>query len=928
MSQLMSMCTLMSPAPPDDGLVNGSILRRQGRDHHGRESRDVGEAVRGEGPGGHEAAREAQRRRLEEDHVGGEVAGLRRGASHRDEPRGDRQPAQVRRLRSAQAVDRDERHRPDERQAREGVRHRRQGRDAGAAQEERGDGRLPGARPGRHGARPLRRGPQGDAADDHRADGGRHPVRPHRRARRQHQEDRQRLSARGHRSLRPPRPPQRAARRAQREPPAPARAVRCGGLRRLSPRRASRDTARDGPGAGYLPRRRHAAHPAHPPGAVRLLPAALRPAPADRGDLHARSDVGRALRPRRRPRDRAVRDGVLRSASLRDGGDLSRGTRGDPGRADQRRPRAPRSALHVPQGADGAEAVPETASADLVRARARARCRVGGHERRARAHQPSGRGRDGAVRALSRGLAAQAGERTDAEARHDAPRGGGGHRRRGRGHRPDELRHVVRQSHEALARLRLLADPLRARLRRGAPARPRRGRHRRARARGAGAPDRGQHLHLSRHPPDLRRRHRGPGGGLDRPLRERGASAPDRAHAQVLGPLAMDRSLRDDVRVIALIGSGHMVSHFLQLTLPPLFPLLRDELGVSWVALGVISSVFYAVSGLAQPVAGFFVDHFGARRVLLAGMVLAAVAIASAGLAPSYWALLPLAGLAGLGNSVFHPADYSMLNATVSGRRIARAYSVHQISGNIGWVLAPVLVGSVTHLANWRIALLAAGGAALLATLVIALQTRGLGAPMPPLPRAHGTGLRADLRMLMAVPILMAFGYFVLLTASTGGIQTFAVPALGMIYRAPLVLATGALTVYLFGNASGVLTGGFLADRATRHDLVASGALPLGAISVVMAMTGFSMGVTAPSRDMLVRAATPRGSSGKVFGFVYSGLDVGSLIAPPVYGWFLDRGEPRAMFVVIAAVMLVMIATVVQVRRRVVSAQPAPAGGE
>ena len=405
----------------------------------------------------------------------------------------------------------------------------------------------------------------------------------------------------------------------------------------------------------------------------------------------------------------------------------------------------------------------------------------------------------------------------------------------------------------------------------------------------------------------------------------------------------MDRSLRDDVRVIALIGSGHMVSHFLQLTLPPLFPLLRDELGVSWVALGVISSVFYAVSGLAQPVAGFFVDHFGARRVLLSGMVLAAVAIASAGLAPSYWTLLPLAGLAGLGNSVFHPADYSRLNAAVSGRRIARDYSVHQISGNLGWVLAPVLVGTVTHLASWRIALLAAGGAALLATLVIALQTRGLGAPMPPLPRAHGTGLRADLRMLMAVPILMAFGYFVLLTASTGGIQTFAVPALGMIYRAPLVLATGALTVYLFGNASGVLTGGFLADRATRHDLVAaagvlcaatlmvmlaSGALPLGAISVVMTMTGFSMGVTAPSRDMLVRAATPRGSSGKVFGFVYSGLDVGSLIAPPVYGWFLDRGEPRSMFVVIAAVMLVMIATVVQLRRRVVTAQPAPAGGE
>jgi MFS family permease len=197
--------------------------------------------------------------------------------------------------------------------------------------------------------------------------------------------------------------------------------------------------------------------------------------------------------------------------------------------------------------------------------------------------------------------------------------------------------------------------------------------------------------------------------------------------------------------------------------------------------------------------------------------------------------------------------------------------------------------------------------------------------------------------MLMAVPILMAFGYFALLTASTTGIQTFAVPALGAIYHAPLVLATGALTVYLFGNASGVLLGGFLADRATRHDLVAAagvlcaatlmtvlawGALPLGAVSVVMAATGFSMGITAPSRDMLVRAATPRGSSGKVFGFVYAGLDLGSLVAPPVYGWFLDRGEPRAMFAVIAAVMLVMIVTVVQVRRRVVAPRSAPAGGD
>jgi MFS transporter, FSR family, fosmidomycin resistance protein len=396
-----------------------------------------------------------------------------------------------------------------------------------------------------------------------------------------------------------------------------------------------------------------------------------------------------------------------------------------------------------------------------------------------------------------------------------------------------------------------------------------------------------------------------------------------------------------DVRVIALIGAGHMVSHFLQLALPPLFPLLRSEFDVSWVALGLVSSVFYGVSGFAQTIAGFFVDRFGARRVLFGGMGLFAVATVAMGMAPSYWVLLPMAALAGLGNSVFHPANYSMLNATVDARRIARAYSVHAISGNLGWVLAPAFVGTITHVAGWRVALGAAGCVGLVAASALAVSTRGLGMPARGVARPFGGGVRADVRLLLAAPILMAFGYFALLTASTTGIQTFVVPALGAIYHAPLALATGALTIYLFGNASGVLTGGFLADRATRHDLVAAGgvlcaaslmvglatgAVPLLLIGVVMALTGFSMGITAPSRDMLVRAATPRGSSGKVFGFVYSGLDLGSLVAPPLYGRLLDLGEPRLMFVAIAAVMLVMIVTVIQVRRRVVPAV-VPAGG-
>jgi MFS family permease len=400
-----------------------------------------------------------------------------------------------------------------------------------------------------------------------------------------------------------------------------------------------------------------------------------------------------------------------------------------------------------------------------------------------------------------------------------------------------------------------------------------------------------------------------------------------------------------DVRIMALIGAAHMVSHFLQLTIPPLFPLLRDEFGVSWVQLGLISTVFYTVSGLMQTVAGFLVDRFGARRVLLSGMTLMAVATAAAGLATSYWMLLPIAALVGLGNSVFHPADYSMLNQTVSPRRVARAYSVHGICGNLGWVLAPAIVMPVTHVAGWRTSLIAAAGFALLVTLVVARLSPGLGRALPATSEAPRPSVGADVRVLLAAPILIAFGYFALLSGAFTGIQTFAVPAVLMIYTAPLALAAGALTAFLLGNASGLLAGGFLADRVHRHTLVAvcgvlaaaafmlamsSGVLPLSMLAVVMAATGFSIGVTSPARDMIVRAATPRGSAGKVFGFVYSGLDLGSLIAPPIYGWFLDHEAPRGMFVVVAAIMVVMILTVVQVGRRGAPAParvPAPAPG-
>jgi MFS family permease len=387
-----------------------------------------------------------------------------------------------------------------------------------------------------------------------------------------------------------------------------------------------------------------------------------------------------------------------------------------------------------------------------------------------------------------------------------------------------------------------------------------------------------------------------------------------------------------DVRVVSLIGGAHFVSHFFQLALPPLFPFLRDAFGVSYVGLGLLMSVFYAASGTGQTLAGFVVDRLGAPRILLAGMLLVSGAVALAGLSPTYALLIPLIFLAGLGNSVFHPADYAIFNASIDRRWLGRAYSVHTIGGTLGYASAPVTVAALASLAGWRAALVTVGAFGVAAALVLASQRHALSdhrqadRARPAVAPAPG----GDARLLLAAPILAAFAYFALLATAQIGVQTFSVTALVTMYDAPLTRATGALTAFLLGSAAGTLAGGILADRTGRHDVVAAAGMlgaalltaavgstvfPLPAVPVLMALVGFAFGATSPSRDTLIRAVTPVSASGKVYGFVYSGLDLGSSVTPLIFGWLLDHGAPRGVFFAAALLWFLTIAPVVQVGR-------------
>jgi FSR family fosmidomycin resistance protein-like MFS transporter len=383
---------------------------------------------------------------------------------------------------------------------------------------------------------------------------------------------------------------------------------------------------------------------------------------------------------------------------------------------------------------------------------------------------------------------------------------------------------------------------------------------------------------------------------------------------------------RHDLKVMSLIGIGHFFSHFYILLLPPLFPLLKGEFGVDYVQLGFAIALLNGVTALTQAPVGFLVDRFGARGILIAGLALFSLSIGLVGVWPSYPVLLLLMVLAGLGNSVFHPADYAILSAAVDTRRMGRAFSIHTFGGYAGFAAAPPVIVALAAAFGWRLALLLAGVAGLVVSAVMLANSGVLRGDTDALRRRSASSAAgAGWKLLLSPPILMALLFFVMLAFSLGGYTSFSVAALEAIYRVDLAAATVPLTVYLTASTLGVLLGGWIADRTRQHHQVVAGCFllvalfsaavpllkpPILLVSLLFAGAGLFSGVVAPSRDMMVRAVTPPGSSGKVFGFVTTGFSIGGIAGPLLFGLVLDLGDPGNLFWTIAGLSLLTLVIV------------------
>jgi MFS family permease len=381
------------------------------------------------------------------------------------------------------------------------------------------------------------------------------------------------------------------------------------------------------------------------------------------------------------------------------------------------------------------------------------------------------------------------------------------------------------------------------------------------------------------------------------------------------------------------------MSHSYGIALPPLFPLLMADFEVSFTAMGLIMTLIAMASGIAQIPVGFLVDRLGARFVLVGGLALEAWAIGLMAVAPSIEWVFALAVVAGIGNSVFHPANYAIMSVSISSERMGRAFGLHTFAGHIGTAVTPMAITFLAVLWDWRMALVAVGVAGFLVSLAMITQaaTLGAGSPVPKMKKKKKKSEEADapaengLALLFSTPMLLFFLFYVMTSMSSSGIRTFSVSAMVALFDTPLAAASVALSGFLFASAAGILVGGVIADRTSRHDMVAAvafvvtaalivwiGAVPLPVVALIalFSTAGLCQGIVRPARDMMVRAVTPEGAHGKVFGFVSGGINVGSALTPLLFGWIVDQGAVRWVFWLIAAFMVVALITVLVPKQR------------
>jgi MFS family permease len=375
-----------------------------------------------------------------------------------------------------------------------------------------------------------------------------------------------------------------------------------------------------------------------------------------------------------------------------------------------------------------------------------------------------------------------------------------------------------------------------------------------------------------------------------------------------------------DTRINLLIGTGHFLSHFYQLCLPPLFLVLQQQFSVSFAELGIAVVLMAGTTAVLQTPLGFLVDRYGARRFLIGGTLIMSLSVSMMAFTTAYWQILVLSLTSGIGNSVFHPCDYAILTGSISRERMGRSFALHSLAGNAGFALAPPVIVALLSVMGWRNVLLVVGCLGLPVIAAVVWQSKILTDQLPKDTTVRGMTVR---ELLLDRTLFLFFLFFLLGAMASGGVMAWLITVLHEIKGLDLVIASAALTAYMAGNSIGVLLGGWVADKSTRHlaifvagliifsvvTILAVDLLPMGgfAVAFLMFASGLGLGASRTPRDIMLKDAAPQGQIGKVFGFVSAGLPLGSALTPIPFGLLIDHGHTKFVLILAAGFLLASI---------------------
>lgn len=364
-----------------------------------------------------------------------------------------------------------------------------------------------------------------------------------------------------------------------------------------------------------------------------------------------------------------------------------------------------------------------------------------------------------------------------------------------------------------------------------------------------------------------------------------------------------------DFEAIFLVSIAHASSHFYHLVIPSLFPWLMPAFDLNFIQAGALMTTFFVTSAVGQSASGYFVDKTGPKAGMYLGLVLLASSAIVLGLSVNYAMLFLAAALAGAGNSVFHPADYSLMNYNISKPMLGHAFAWHTFTGNIGWAICPLFMVLIAEHYGWRAAAFAASSIAII-VLIVELARSSVFANDQRNDKSVDKKASSGnaFSFLSEKAVWQCFFFFFFTAGAFGVLQSFSQTIFNHLYNLDLKSASTALTAYLVCSGVGCLLGGFF----TNQEKLSNGAVVAIALSfsslmslllasciltgywaiLFMGAMGLGTGIASPSRDIMIRKATINKlgmkSIGRVYGFTYCGMDVGQSLSPVVFSPLLD----------------------------------------